>query len=171
MTKINMDEYGTWNPENKEEVEEMYDHYTAFLEVIERAASKFSEASGKGYGPDLEDCKIQMGNEMIYLHWKEYRYGGYEDKKLSFPIKILWGDNDWEEELKKETMRKNLEAIKKKKVEEEAIRKRKEKRDYETYLALKKKFKEQVDFSAKCGIIDITDKLNTSKKEGGTKND
>lgn len=145
MTKINMDEYGTWTPDNEEEVKEMYDYYTAFLEVIERAAGKFSEASGKGFGPDISDCEIQMGNEMVHLYWQEYRCGGYEDGELAFPIKILWGDNDWEEELKREQIRKNLEAIKKKKAEQEAIRKRKEKRDYDTYLALKKKFKEKED--------------------------
>jgi len=143
VTKINMDEYGTWMPKNEDEVTEMYDHYTAFLETIERAADKFSQASGKGYvPPDLEECEIQMGNEMMHLYWKEYRCGGYEDEELSFPIKILWDDNNWEEELKKETARKAREAALKKKAEEEANRKRKEKRDYETYLALKKKFKE-----------------------------
>lgn len=142
MTKINMDEYGTWMPKGEDEVTEMYDHYTAFLETIERAAGKFSEATGKGGGPDLADCEIQMGNEMMHLYWKEYRCGGYEDNELSFPIKILWGDNDWEEELKREQVRKNLEAVKKKKAEEEANRKRKEKRDYENYLKLKEKFEE-----------------------------
>ena len=126
---------------NPEEVQKFVDSY----EELEFLALPIGEELAKlqnHFGQlDLSDGKLNIECGQLYYTYETYCCGDYENHSVVVPLEYLF-DDKWIEEAKAENLRKNLEAVAKKK-EEDAKKERLAKaRRYEEYLDLCKEFDE-----------------------------
>ena len=122
---------------NIKEAQKIIDGFEELQSIALPVAQELSRLEHKP--GQIIDEEIVIEDGMLFARWDNYCRGCSDWYEVKIPLEYLF-DDEWLKEAKSENLRKNLEAVAKKK-EEDAKKERLTKaRRYEEYLDLCKEF-------------------------------